>query len=79
MKLYRLTVMGGHQGLDRGVWADNFQEDAGAYRFYVDDQLVASYPVSRTIIVNIETKEDYDKRKTAEEVEGVKFFKTPRK
>jgi hypothetical protein len=70
MKLYRLTVIGGQQGLDRGVWANKFEEDAGAYRFYVDGKLIASYPVSRTIIVNIETKEDFDKRKAEEETQG---------
>ena len=75
MKLYRLTVIGGQYGLDRGVWAEEYHEDAGAYKFYINKELVASYPVSRTIIVNIETKEAYDKRKATEDQTLDKIYK----
>ena len=67
MKLYRLTVVGGQVGLDRGVWAEKMQEDMGSFRFFVQGELVASYPISRTAITSIETKEDYDTRKKRDE------------
>lgn len=64
MKLYRLTVIGGYQGIDRGVWADKMQASSDTYKFFTEDgELVASYPVGRTVITNIETKEEYDSRK----------------
>ena len=70
MKLYRVVVLREtKENIERGVWADKM-EIQGLNILFFDtdketgvDKLTAVYPVRYTIITNIETKEEYDKRK----------------
>lgn len=71
MNLYRVVVLREHkENLERGVWADRMEIQGENILFMnVDengvDNLIAMYPASQTIITNIETKEEYDKRKAS--------------
>ena len=78
MKLYRLTILGYQQNIERGVWADDMVRLDGTYHFmkYMEDltsEVVASYPVSKTIITNVETEEAYEERKKREAEAKSKF------
>lgn len=82
MKLYRLMILGYQQNIERGVWADEMIRTDGTYHFrkYVEglaSEIVASYPIDKTIITNIETREAYEERRKSEE--GIKDQVYPRK
>jgi hypothetical protein len=54
MNRYQLKVLG-YDGVSRyTVYAEAFDTDSGIYAFMADGQLVACYPIDRTIIENIE-------------------------
>jgi hypothetical protein len=54
MNRYQLKVLG-YDGVSRyTVYAEAFDTDFGRYAFMADGQLVACYPIDRTIIENIE-------------------------
>jgi hypothetical protein len=72
MNLYRVVVLQkDKENLERGVWADRMDiqgESILFLAFDVDnmkDRLVGLYPAQYTVITNIETKEEYDKRKAS--------------
>jgi len=66
MKLYRITIITPSVNIERGVWADHLQVADGQLRFYNEDmETIAIYPSNYTMITSIETKEDYDKRKSS--------------
>jgi hypothetical protein len=72
MNLYRVVVLQkDKENLERGVWADRMDiqgESILFLTFDVDnmtDKLVGLYPAQYTVITNIETKEEYDKRKAS--------------
>jgi hypothetical protein len=58
MKKYYLTVIGAKTSWDVVVEADEVSaNESGQYSFYNNDELVACYPINRTVIekiVNIE-------------------------
>jgi hypothetical protein len=54
MNRYQLKVLG-YDGLSRyTVYAESFDIYSGIYAFMADRQLVACYPIDRTIIESIE-------------------------
>jgi hypothetical protein len=65
MKLYRLIVITPTTNINRGVWASRLRVDDNTISF-LDENMneVAMYPIRNTIITSIETKEQYDNRKT---------------
>jgi len=66
MKLYRITVITPSINIERGVWADYLRTADGQLVFLDQDrETIAVYPVNYTMITSIETKEDYDKRKSS--------------
>jgi hypothetical protein len=66
MKLYRITVITPSVNIERGVWADHLQVVDGQLRFLNEDmETIAVYPSNYTMITSVETKEDYDKRKSS--------------
>ncbi len=66
MKLYRITVITPSLNIERGVWADHLQVADGQLRFLNENmETIAIYPSNYTMITSIETKEDYDKRKSS--------------
>lgn len=72
MNLYRVIVLREErEHLERGVWADRMEfkgESILFLAFSVDsmqDELVGLYPARYTVITSVETKEEYDKRKSS--------------
>jgi hypothetical protein len=72
MNLYRVIVLReDKENLERGVWADKMElkgESILFLAFSVDsmqDELVGLYPARYTVITSVETKEEYDKRKSS--------------
>lgn len=67
MKLYRLIVITPTTNINRGVWADYIKVSDNTISF-LDEyrEEVAMYPIRNTIITSIETKEEYDNRKSNE-------------
>lgn len=66
--LYRLSVIVGDRTVDRAVWAFDMIVSNNAYLFRDEHtDLIAAYPVRITYITNIETKEQYEKRKAGEQ------------
>ena len=67
MKLYRLIVITPTTNINRGVWADYIKVNDNTISF-LDEfrEEVAMYPIKSTIITSIETKEEYDNRKSNE-------------
>ena len=71
MKLYRITVIAPSLNIERGVWADRMDIQGESILFLafdkdtLTDRLVGLYPAQYTVITNIETKEEYDKRKAS--------------
>ena len=67
MKLYRLIVITPTTNINRGVWADYIRVNDNTISF-LDEyrEEVAMYPIRNTIITSIETKEEYDNRKSNE-------------
>lgn len=74
-KLYRVSVILGMTTIDRAIWADEMRISDGCYFFHDHEEggfkvlgatnLVAAYPTSHTFITNIETLEQYERRKTS--------------
>lgn len=66
MKLYRITVITPSLNIERGVWADSINSSDGSIIFFNENRdVIAVYPINYTMITSIETKEDYDKRKSS--------------
>jgi hypothetical protein len=72
MNLYRVIVLReDKENLERGVWADKMEfkgESILFLAFSVDsmqDELVGLYPARYTVITSVETKEEYNKRKSS--------------
>jgi hypothetical protein len=72
MNLYRVIVLReDKEHLERGVWADRLEIQGESILFLaydttdMQDKLVGLYPARYTVITSIETKEDYDKRKSS--------------
>jgi hypothetical protein len=72
MNLYRVIVLReDKENLERGVWADRMEfkgESILFLAFSVDsmqDELVGLYPARYTVITSVETKEEYNKRKSS--------------
>jgi hypothetical protein len=72
MNLYRVVVLQkDKENLERGVWADRMEFQGESILFLafdidnMKDRLVGLYPAQYTVITNIETKEEYDKRKAS--------------
>jgi hypothetical protein len=70
MNLYRVIVLReDKENLERGVWADRMEFKGDSILFLVfdtdsmQDRLVGLYPARYTVITNVETKEEFDKRK----------------
>lgn len=70
MNLYRVVVLQkDKENLERGVWADRMEFQGDSILFLTLDtetmteRLVGLYPAQYTIITNVETKEEFDKRK----------------
>ena len=67
MKLYRLIVITPTTNINRGVWADYIRVDENTISFLDENRdELAMYPIRNTIITSIETKEEYDNRKSNE-------------
>ena len=56
MKKYYLEVIGGSRALYTVV-CDKIRID-NAYQFYINNELVASYPIHKTIIRSIELRDE---------------------
>jgi hypothetical protein len=65
MKLYRLIIITPTTNITRGVWADYIRVNDNTISF-LDEfrEEVAMYPIRNTIITSIETREQYDNRKS---------------
>lgn len=57
IKKYYMEVIGGSKALYTVNAHSITISDCGCYRFYLNDELVASYPIDRTIIKSIEDKQ----------------------
>ena len=61
MKKYNLTILASYSKYDAEVYAKRFStttnssNSQGFYAFYDDSELVACYPIDRTIITSIES------------------------
>lgn len=61
MKKYQIHIISGTGILHYTVFAQYFSESrtsSGYYAFYDGKELIACYPISRTIIVSIENAEE---------------------
>jgi hypothetical protein len=66
MKLYRITIITPSINIERGVWASYTRISDGQVQFLDSDrEIIAAYPVNYTMVTSIETKEEYDKRKSS--------------
>jgi hypothetical protein len=66
MKLYRITIITPSINIERGVWANYTRISDGQVQFLDSDrEIIAAYPVNYTMVTSIETKEEYDKRKSS--------------
>jgi hypothetical protein len=72
MNLYRVVVLQkDKENLERGVWADRMEFQGESILFIafdkdtLTDKTVGLYPAQYTIITSVETKEEYDKRKSS--------------
>lgn len=72
MNLYRVTVLReDKENLERGVWADRMDIKGESILFFsldtdiMQDRLVGVYPARYTVVTNVETKEEFDKRKSS--------------
>ena len=70
MNLYRVIVLReDKENLERGVWADRMEFQGESILFLTfdtdstEDKLVGLYPARYTVVTNVETKEEFDKRK----------------
>lgn len=73
-KLYRVSVILGNTTIERAIWADDMIITDGCYFFRNQGEgplgmrtndLVAAYPTNSTFITNIETQEQYERRKSS--------------
>jgi hypothetical protein len=65
MKLYRVTIITPSINIERGVWANYMRISDGQVAFLDENRdAIALYPVNYTMVTSIETKEEYDKRKS---------------
>jgi hypothetical protein len=65
MKLYRVTIITPSINIERGVWANYMRISDGQVAFLDENRdAIALYPVECTMVTSIETKEEYDKRKS---------------
>lgn len=65
MRLYRLLITTPTKNIPKSLWADKMVTRDGHTSFYriktgEQDELIASYPSDKTILTNIQTKEEYD-------------------
>jgi|688.fasta_scaffold412390_2 hypothetical protein len=64
MKKYQLRVFYGNYAENYSVFAEKFDTQtssstsSGYYAFYCDNNLIACYPINRTIILTIEEMEE---------------------
>ena len=71
MNLYRVIVLQqDKENLEKGIWADSMDIRGESLLFTKEEtniieKLVAVYPARYTIITSMETKEEYDKRKSS--------------
>lgn len=72
MNLYRVLVLREErEHLERGVWADRMDIKGESILFFsldtdiMQDRLVGVYPARYTVVTNVETKEEFDKRKSS--------------
>ena len=69
MRLYRITIITPSVNIERGVWADYLKVQDGQMIFVEETEEgsknVGIYPVNYTFITSIETKEEYDRRKSS--------------
>jgi len=72
MNLYRVVVLReDKENLEKGVWADRMEVQGESILFItfdtdsMKDRLVGLYPARYTVITSVETKEEYDKRKSS--------------
>ena len=70
MNLYRVIVLReDKENLERGVWADKMEFKGESILFLafdidsMEDRMVGLYPARYTVVTNVETKEEFDKRK----------------
>lgn len=70
MNLYRVIVLReDKENLERGVWADRMEFKGESILFLafdtdsMQDRMVGLYPARYTVVTNVETKEEFDKRK----------------
>lgn len=54
MNRYQLKVLGYDGSSKYTIYAETFDISSGIYAFMADRQLVACYPIDKTIIENIE-------------------------
>lgn len=67
MKLYRLIIITPTVNINRGVWASHIRVGENTISFLDENRdELAMYPIRSTIITSIETKEQYDNRKSNE-------------
>jgi len=65
MKLYRVTVITPTANLDRGVWASSVDVHSNHITFADEnDELIAAFPSDISMITSVETKEQYEARKS---------------
>ena len=72
MNLYRVIVLReDKENLERGVWADRMELKGESILFLafdtdsMQDKMVGLYPARYTVVTSVETKEEYDKRKSS--------------
>lgn len=56
LKKYYMEVVGASKDLYTVKAHDVQQDSCGSYIFYLDGEIIASYPIARTIIKSIEDK-----------------------
>lgn len=65
--LYRLIVITPTANINRGVWASYLRFGDNTFSFLDENRdEIAVYPIRCTIITSVETKEQYDNRKSNE-------------
>jgi hypothetical protein len=72
MNLYKVVVLReDKENLERGVWADRMELRGESILFLtfdtdsMQDKMVGLYPARYTVVTSVETKEEYDKRKSS--------------
>jgi len=73
MNLYRVIVLreGKEYHIERGVWADRMELQGESILFLsfdkdtMSDRITGLYPARFTIVTSVESKEEFDKRKSS--------------